>query len=74
MGWLVWAGAAVTVAGVAGLAWCALDVVRARRAGLDDAAMRARLQRVVAINLGALMVSALGLMMVVVGLLLGGGG
>ena len=68
---LVWIGTAVSLAGIAGLVWCILAVARARRAGLDDAALRTRLQQVVAWNLGALGVSALGLMLVVLGLFLG---
>ncbi len=71
MGNLVWIGALVALGGVAGLVWCVLLVLRARRAGLSDAELRARLQRVVAYNLGALLVSALGLMLVVLGILLG---
>lgn len=67
---LIWAGAAVSVAGLAGLFWCIVYALRARRAGLDDAALRARLQRAVVINLAALLVSALGLMMIVIGILL----
>lgn len=68
---LVWAGAAVTLSGVGVLVWCILAVARARRAGLDEAALRARLQRLVAVNLGALLLSAVGLMLVVVGILPG---
>jgi len=68
---LVWIGAAVSLCGIAGLVWCIAAVMRARRAGLDDAALRARLQRIVAWNFGALAVSALGLMLVVVGIFLG---
>ena len=68
---LIWAGGAMTLAGVAGLGYCVLRAIRARRAGLDDAGMRAELQRVVAINMAALGVSALGLAAVVVGILLG---
>ena len=68
---LIWTGAALSLAGVAGLGYCILRATRARRAGLDDAAMRAELQRVVTINMGALGVSALGLMLVVAGILLG---
>ncbi|MFD1342932.1 hypothetical protein [Litorisediminicola beolgyonensis] len=68
---LVWGGAAVSVAGLAGLIWCILRVTRAKRAGLGDDALRAELQKVVPLNLGALLLSAIGLMMVVVGLLLG---
>ncbi|MEM9524370.1 MAG: hypothetical protein AAF982_10345 [Pseudomonadota bacterium] len=65
---LIWIGTTVSMLGLAGLATCIVIVARAKRAGLDDARMRARLQKVVALNLGALMVSALGLMLVVVGI------
>jgi hypothetical protein len=68
---LIWAGAALTVAGLAVLAYCILRATRAKRSGLDDAAMRAELQRVVVINLAAVGVSALGLAAVVAGILLG---
>jgi hypothetical protein len=68
---LIWAGAAMTLAGVAGLGYCVLRTIRARRAGLDDAAMRAELQRLIAINMAALGFSALGLASVVAGILLG---
>jgi hypothetical protein len=68
---LIWAGAALTAVGLVGLGYCILRASRAKRAGLDDAAMRAELQRVVAINLGAVGVSALGLAAVVSGILLG---
>lgn len=68
---LIWVGAAMALAGVGGLGYCVLRAVRARRAGLDDTAMRAELQRVVVINMAALGVSALGLATVVAGILLG---
>ena len=68
---LIWAGAALTLIGVGGLGYCVLLATRARRAGLEDAAMRAILQRVVVLNMAALGVSALGLMLVVLGIFLG---
>lgn len=71
MQYLIWAGAVVSLIGVAGLAYCVVRALRARRAGLSDDAMRAELQRVVLINMGALGVSAIGLMMVVLGIFLG---
>lgn len=70
MEWLIWSGAVVSLAGVAGLVWCILYVLRARSAGLSESALKARLQKGVAMNMGALFVSAIGLMMVVVGLFL----
>ena len=65
---LIWIGALVTLVGLAGLIWCILVVQKARKEGLDDAAMKARLQKVVAMNMGALFLSAIGLMMVVIGI------
>lgn len=67
MDWLIWIGAALTLMGVAGLVWCIVLAMRAKRAGLSDAAMRAALQRVVFLNMAALAVSGLGLMCVVFG-------
>ena len=68
---LVWIGAAVSLLGLAGLLWCILRVARARRAGLEDDALRAEVQKVVPLNMGALMLSVLGLMMVILGISLG---
>lgn len=68
---LIWIGAAVTVVGLAGLIYCIAVVARAKKAELDDAEMQKRLQKVVAVNMAALFLSAIGLMMVVVGILLG---
>ncbi|MBP9182607.1 MAG: hypothetical protein KBF78_05705 [Fuscovulum sp.] len=68
---LVWAGALVSLVGVAGLVYCVMRALRARRAGLSDEAMRGELQRVVVLNMGSLAVSALGLMVVVMGIVLG---
>ena len=67
---LIWIGAALTLLGVAGLVWCIVAAIRAKRAGLEDAAMRAALQRIVVANMGALAVSAIGLMCVVTGVML----
>lgn len=68
---LVALGALATLAGVAALIWCVVTVARARRRG-DEAALRATLARVVAVNMAALLASTLGLMMVVAGIFLGG--
>ncbi|MDJ0639380.1 MAG: hypothetical protein QNJ20_11140 [Paracoccaceae bacterium] len=70
MEYLIWIGAVVTLLGLAGLIWCILKVQKARKKGLDDSALKAELQKVVALNLGALFLSVIGLMMVVVGILL----
>ena len=71
MSWMIWGGAAVSLLGLAGLVWCILTVMRARRAKLSDDEMRARLRGVLPLNMGALLLSVIGLMMIVVGILLG---
>lgn len=70
MDWLIWIGSALSLGGVLGLLRCIQLAMRARRAGLDEGAMRARLQQIVTYNLGALGVSVLGLMMVILGIFL----
>lgn len=70
MEYMIWGGAALTMVGVAGLLWCVVLGIRARRSGLPDAEMKQRLQGVVALNLGALAISALGLMAVIFGIIL----
>ncbi|ROT98485.1 hypothetical protein [Histidinibacterium lentulum] len=70
MDWLIWGGAALSLAGLAGIVASILKVQRARRAGLSDEDLRARIQSVLPLNLGAFFASILGLMAVVVGVLL----
>ena len=67
---LVWGGAAISVLGLVGLIWCVVTVWRARRAKLADEDMRAVMQRVLPRNLGALFLSVIGLMLVIVGIFL----
>ncbi|WP_375155683.1 hypothetical protein [Neotabrizicola shimadae] len=67
---VIWGGAALTLLGVAGLLACVWMAWRAKTSGLTDEAIRQKLQRVVVLNLGALAVSALGLMAVVLGVML----
>jgi len=67
---LVYLGALVAAAGLAGLGWCIWLAFSAKKAGLPDAEMKARLQKIVALNMGAMGLSALGLMMVVIGVML----
>jgi alkylhydroperoxidase/carboxymuconolactone decarboxylase family protein YurZ len=46
-------------------------VAKAKRAGLSDEELREAVKRVVPINLGALFMSVIGLMMVILGVFLG---
>ncbi|WP_419739020.1 hypothetical protein [Ruegeria sp.] len=68
---ITWGGAALSVAGLVGLVWCILRVMKARKAGLSDDELRAVVQGVLPWNLGALFLSVLGLMLVILGISLG---
>lgn len=67
---IIWSGAALSMLGVAGLVWCILLAMRVRKSGLPDDQIRQRLQKVVAVNLGALALSFFGLILVIVGVIL----
>lgn len=69
--WLVMAGALITLLGVIGIIVFIRKVRAAAKAGLDDAALKARLSALMPLNLGAFFISAIGLMMVVAGVILG---
>ncbi|MBE1284083.1 MAG: hypothetical protein GJ676_12305 [Rhodobacteraceae bacterium] len=68
---LVWIGAGLSVLGLIGLVWCIVKVAKARRSNLSDEELRQAVQAVLPYNLGALLLSVLGLMLVVVGIFLG---
>lgn len=68
---IIWTGAAISVLGLFGLIWCIFRVSRAKRAKLSDEEMRLVLKSVLPLNLGALFLSVIGLMMVIVGIFLG---
>lgn len=67
---IIWGGTALSLLGLLGLVYCIIRVSRAKRAGLEDEAMRAELKKVVPLNLGALFLSVIGLMLVIVGIFL----
>ena len=67
---LIWIGTGLSLLGLCGLVWSIVRVMRARKTTKDDDALRAAVQSVLPYNLGALFVSVIGLMMVVVGVFL----
>jgi len=68
---MIWVGAVISLVGLAGILWCIARVARARRVKPDDETMRAVLQSVIPLNMGALFLSVIGLMLVVIGVMLG---
>ena len=67
---VIWIGAALSVIGLVGIGYSILAVARAKRAGLPDEDLRARIAKILPLNLGALFVSMIGLMAVIVGVIL----
>jgi len=67
---LIWVGTAVSLAGLAGLLFVIFRVSRAKRSGLGDDAMREVIRKAIPLNLGALFLSVIGLMLVIVGVFL----
>ncbi len=68
MAFLIWSGVAVSLLGLLGLVWCIGKVAMAKKAGLSDDELRAVVKKVVPLNLGSLMLSTLGLMLVILGI------
>jgi hypothetical protein len=64
-------GALLSLIGLIGIVYSIVMVTKAKRANLPDAELRARISKVLPVNLGALFVSVIGLMTVVVGVMLG---
>ena len=70
MDWLIIPGIIVTFIGLGLLFYTILRIMRAKKLGLSDDEMKVQLQSAIAWNLGAMGCSAIGLMMVVIGIML----
>ena len=70
MNWLIIPGVIVTCIGLVLLFYTIAWIWRAKKQGASDTEMKAQLQAAIAWNLGAMGCSAIGLMMVVLGVLL----
>ncbi len=68
---IIWAGTGLSLTGMAGLVWCIRRVMVARKANLTDEELRAVVQGVLPWNLGALFLSVIGLMLVILGISFG---
>ena len=62
-------GLVLTITGLAGLGYCVLQGVSIRGKNLPAEEIHARLHRLIAVNLGSVALSALGLAVLVVGIL-----
>ena len=68
---LIGLGAVLSVIGIVGIILSILQVRRAKANSTDDDDLRAKIQAALPLNLGAFLLSVLGLMCVVVGVILG---
>jgi len=70
MNLLIGMGAVISLIGIAGIILSIVQVRRARKTAADDSELKAKIQAVLPLNLGAFLLSVLGLMCVVVGVIL----
>ena len=67
---LIWIGSILSLLGLAGLLWCIKTILRVKKAAGSDEELRMSLQKVVPFNMAALFLSAIGLMLVILGIML----
>ena len=67
---LIILGAVISVIGIAGIILSIVRVRRAKRDTTDDAELKAKIQSAMPLNLGSFLLSVLGLMCVVMGVIL----
>jgi hypothetical protein len=67
---LIWIGSILSILGLIGLLWCIKTVIKAKKLADSDEELRTSLQKVVPLNMAALFLSAIGLMLVVLGIML----
>lgn len=68
---MIWAGTGLTLLGLAGLVWCIIRANKVRRAKPSEEELRDALGALLPVNLAAMFLSAIGLMLVVIGIILG---
>jgi len=67
---LIWIGSILSILGLIGLLWCIKTVIKAKKLANSDEELRTSLQKVVPLNMAALFLSAIGLVLVILGIML----
>ena len=70
MDFLIWGGAIVSFIGLVGLIWCIVKARQAKNAANSDEELNAAIRKLIPWNMGALFLSTIGLMIVIVGIFL----
>ena len=67
---LIWIGSILSILGLVGLFWCIKTVLEAKKLVNSDEQLRDSLRKIVPLNMAALFLSAIGLMLVILGIIL----
>ncbi len=67
---LIWIGSILSIFGLVGLCWCIKTVLKAKKLATSDDELRSSLQKAVPLNMASLFLSAIGLMLVILGIML----
>ena len=67
---LIWIGSILSILGLVGLFWCIKTVLTAKKNATSDEQLRDSLQKIVPLNMASLFLSAIGLMLVILGIIL----
>lgn len=70
MDFLIWVGAVVSFSGLVGLIWCIIKARQAKNAASSDEELNAAIRKLIPWNMGALFLSTIGLMIVILGIFL----
>ena len=67
---LIWIGSILSILGLVGVFWCIKIVLKAKKLATSDEKLRSSLKKAVPLNMAALFLSAIGLMLVILGIML----
>jgi hypothetical protein len=70
MDFLIWGGAVVSFCGLVGLVWCIVKARQAKNAANSEEELNTEIRKLIPWNMGALFLSTIGLMIVIVGIFL----
>ena len=70
MDFLIWGGAVVSFSGLVGLIWCINKARQAKNATSSDEELNAAIRKLIPWNMGALFLSTIGLIIVILGIFL----
>ena len=70
MEWIIWCGAALSILGLVGVIYCIVSAMKLRKRLGATEELRTALMKLLPVNLGALMLSILGLVAIVAGIFL----